>query len=127
MQPAPPHPPLIAVVDDDPSMRKALERMLAHEGYAVATFASAEAYTAGRAAECGVDCVVLDVRMPGVTGLDLQRRLNESSHPAPIVMITGHGSAAIRDQALANGAVEVLDKPFSDETLLVAIRRALAR
>ena len=123
---AQPHPPLVAVVDDDPSMRKALERLLVNQGYAVATFPSADEYSAARAAECRADCVVLDVRMPGVTGLELQRQFAAAGEAMPIVMITGHGSAAIREQALANGAVAVLDKPFSDEMLLTAIRRALA-
>ena len=116
--------PLIAIVDDDASVRKALHRMLGAAGYAVETFASAADYVARRSAP-RVDCLVLDVRMPGVTGLDLQRHLVDTPDEVPIVMITGHGSAEVRARALAAGAVAVLDKPFSDEALLTAIDRAL--
>jgi two-component system response regulator FixJ len=115
----------IAVVDDDDSVRKALRRMLATAGYAVETFPSAAEYVARRS-PTPIDCLVLDIRMPAVTGLDLQRYLTRISPAPPIVMITGHGSAAVRERALADGAVAVLDKPFSDDALLAAIDRALA-
>lgn len=119
-------PSLIAVVDDDASVRKALCRLLGAAGYAVEAFAGAAEYVARRPAR-RVDCLVLDVRMPGVTGLDLQRHLVDTTAEVPIVMITGHGTADVRARALAAGAVAVLDKPFDDQALLDAIRRALAR
>lgn len=118
--------PLIAIVDDDASIRKALCRMLGAAGYVVETFAGAAEYVARRQ-ERRVDCLVLDVRMPGVTGLDLQRHLSDTTAEVPIVMITGHGTADVRQRAFAYGAVDVLDKPFTDEALLDAIGRALAR
>lgn len=117
---------LIAVVDDDASVRKALGRLLGAAGYAVETYAGAAEYVARHPAR-RVDCLVLDVRMPGVTGLDLQRHLVDTTAEVPIVMITGHGTADVRQRALAYGAVDVLDKPFSDQALLDAISRALAR
>jgi FixJ family two-component response regulator len=118
--------PLVAVVDDDASVRKALGRLLGAAGFTVETFAGADDFMERRSAR-SVDCLVLDVRMPGLTGLDLQRRLEDAHIELPIVMITGHGSADVRARALAAGAVAVLDKPFSEETLLAAISRALAR
>jgi FixJ family two-component response regulator len=121
-----PEHPLIAIVDDDASIRKALCRMLGAAGYTVETFAGAAEYVARRPVR-RVDCLVLDVRMPGVTGLDLQRHLVDTTAEVPIVMITGHGTADVRARALAAGAVAVLDKPFSDQTLLDAITRALGR
>jgi FixJ family two-component response regulator len=115
--------PLVAVVDDDASIRKALRRMLRASGYAVETFESAAEFLAQSSLLPA--CLVLDVRMPETSGLDLQRQLAES-HPAlPVVMITGHGSEAVRDRAVAAGAVAVLDKPFHDRRLLDAIERAL--
>jgi FixJ family two-component response regulator len=117
--------PMVAVVDDDASVRRALGRMLSAAGFGVETFASALEFLDRASAD--VACLVLDVRLPGMTGLDLQRRLAETGRALPIVMITGHGSVDVRDRALASGAVAVLDKPFSDETLLGAIRTALAR
>ena len=116
----------IAVVDDDSSVRKALRRLLTAAGYAVETYIGAAEYVTRRST-APVECLVLDVRMPAVTGLDLQQHLADTPGSPPIIMITGHGSPAVRERALATGAVAVLDKPFSDETLLDAIRRALAR
>jgi FixJ family two-component response regulator len=118
--------PLVAIVDDDASVRKALRRLLGATGYVVETFAGGAEFLA-RDSSRPVDCLVLDVRMTGLTGLDLQRHLEDAQRELPIVMITGHGSADVRLRALAAGAVAVLDKPFSDQTLLDAIRRALAR
>ena len=121
----PPPPACVAVVDDDPSVRKALRRLLTAAGYAVETYNGAAEYVARRST-ARVECLVLDVRMPAVTGLDLQRHLADTPGTPPIVMITGHGSPGVRERALATGAIAVLDKPFSDEALLDAIRRALA-
>jgi len=126
---SPDEPPIaacIAVVDDDSSVRKALRRLLTAAGYAVETYSGAAEYVARRST-ARVECLVLDVRMPAVTGLDLQRHLVDVPGAPPIVMITGHGNPAVRERALATGAVAVLDKPFSDEMLLAAITRARAR
>jgi FixJ family two-component response regulator len=119
-------PLVVAVIDDDASVRKALARVLAGAGYVVDTFDSAGEFLAG-ASISSLACLVLDVRMKGATGLDLQRHLGASHPDLPIVMITGHGSVEVRERAFAAGAVAVLDKPFSDQTLLDAIASALDR
>ena len=117
--------PVVAVVDDDVSLRKALSRLLSTAGYAVETFTSAVEFL-GRSFPPPA-CVVLDIRMPGMTGFALQQDLAAMYPRLPIVMITGHGSEAIRQRALDAGAVAVLDKPFSDQALLDALSDALAR
>jgi len=117
--------PVVAVVDDDVSVRKALSRLLSTAGYAVETFTSAVEFL-GRSFPPPA-CVVLDIRMPGMTGLALQQDLAAMYPRLPIVMITGHGSEAICQRALDAGAVAVLDKPFSDQALLDALTDALAR
>ena len=115
--------PLVAVVDDDASSRKALRRLLRAAGYAVETFESAAEFLA-RSSFLPA-CLVVDIRMPETSGLDLQRQLAGSRPELPIVMITGHGSADVRERAVAAGAVAVLDKPFDDRALLAAINLAL--
>lgn len=116
---------VVAVVDDDASVRKALSRLLSTAGYAVETFTSAVDFLGHSFPPPA--CVVVDVRMPGMTGLALQHDLAAMYPRLPIVMITGHGSEAIRQRALDAGAVAVLDKPFSDQALLDALTDALAR
>jgi FixJ family two-component response regulator len=115
---------LIGIVDDDASVRESISSLLRSVGYRSMTFASAEAFLdmnhGWRA-----DCLLLDVKMPGLSGLDLQKRLIESGNSIPIVFITGHGDDGARAKALRRGAVAFLDKPFTDKDLLGAIESAL--
>ncbi len=118
--------PTIFVVDDDTSVRKSLGRLLASAGYAVESFASAREFLAsGRRPRPG--CLVLDVRMPDLTGLELQRILASAPHQVPIVFITGHGDIPMSVRAMKDGAVDFLPKPFDDRDLLNAIGRAVAK
>jgi FixJ family two-component response regulator len=118
--------PLIFIVDDDPSVRKSLTRVVTSAGYAVEAFASAREFMA-REPFGGPCCVVLDVRMPGLTGLDLQEALAGSGHRMPIVFITAHGDISMSVKAMKAGAVDFLTKPFDLEKLLEAIQRAVAK
>ena len=113
--------PLISIVDDDASVRKSLCGLVRSVGFAAEAFASAEGFLAtGNVRD--THCLILDVRMPGMGGLELQRRLVAEGCAVPVVFITAHGDAASRAQALEAGAVEYLLKPFSEEALLSAIR-----
>ena len=118
--------PVIFVVDDDPSVRKSLTRVMTSAGYAVEVFASARDFLA-REPLGGPCCVVLDVRMPGLTGLDLQETLASAGHRVPIVFITGHGDISMSVKAMKAGAVDFLTKPFDVENLLEAVERAVAK
>jgi FixJ family two-component response regulator len=118
--------PLVYIVDDDASVRKSLTRLVAAAGYRVHAFASAREYLAREPAS-GPSCLVLDVRMPGLTGLDLQKALAGAEHQTAIVFITGHGDIAMSVTAMKAGAVDFLTKPFAGQDLLDAIQRALAR
>ena len=118
--------PLIFIVDDDPSVRKSLTRVVTSAGYAVESYASAQEFMA-RAPYGGPCCMVLDVRMPGLTGPDLQAALAGSGHRVPIVFITGHGDISMSVKAMKAGAVDFLTKPFDVESLLEAIQRAVAK
>ena len=117
-------PPLIAVVDDDESVRESLPDLIKDFGFTARAFASAEAFLES---ECVTEsnALVLDVAMPGMSGPDLQRELARRGHAIPIVFITAHGNAAMRSRLLAQGASECLQKPFSDTDLLAAIKSAL--
>ena len=118
------HPPLVSIVDDDVSVRRSTRRLLHSAGLRVEAFASAEEFLmSGRAEETA--CLVLDLRMPGMNGLQLQRRLAEDSNPVPIVFVTAHSSPEEERQALQAGAMQFLQKPISKEVLLLAIRNAL--
>jgi FixJ family two-component response regulator len=118
--------PLILVVDDDPSVRKSLTRVMTSAGYTVEAFASARDFLA-REPLAGPCCVILDVRMPGLTGLDLQETLANAGHRMPIVFITGHGDISMSVKAMKGGAVDFLTKPFDVENLLEAVQRAVAK
>jgi FixJ family two-component response regulator len=118
--------PVVYIVDDDASVRKSLSRLVASAGYPVHAFASAAEFLA-REPSTGPSCLVLDVRMPGLTGLDLQKALAGTAHRTPIVFITGHGDIAMSVTAMKAGAVDFLTKPFAGKDLLDAIRRALAK
>jgi FixJ family two-component response regulator len=114
------------VVDDDASVREALGRLIRSAGLKVEAFASAEAFLARPRAD-GPACLVLDVRLPDLSGLDLQRRMAEASNEIPIVFITGHGDIPTTVRAMKAGAMEFLTKPLVDGDVLESIRQALAR
>jgi len=115
---------VVHLVDDDEGLRKALSRLLRAEGYQVRAFASAaEFLNACHAQE--INCLLLDVRMPGLDGLELQRRLLRSGVTVPIVFLTGHGDIAMTVSAVKAGAIDFLTKPAEDADLLRAVRHAL--
>ena len=116
--------PLIAVVDDDASMRGALRNLLRSVGFRAAAFASAEEFLQASQIQ-GTACAIVDVRMPGMSGLELQQHLATIQYPIPLIFITAHGDAEARARALRAGAVDFLYKPFSEEVLLRAIQSAL--
>jgi FixJ family two-component response regulator len=117
---------IVYVVDDDPSVREGLERLLHAAGWEVETFASAKEFLAHRK-ENIPSCLVLDVGLPGLSGLDLQKRILEANREIPIVFITGHKDVPTSVRAMKAGAVEFLVKPFSEEDLLAAIHQAIKR
>jgi FixJ family two-component response regulator len=114
----------VFLVDDDPGVLKALSRILRADGWSVATFESAEAFLA-RPDLGGDGCLVLDVTMPGLDGLELQRRLAAAGQELPIVFLTGHGDIPMSVQAIKAGARDFLTKPVQAETLVVAVRTAI--
>jgi FixJ family two-component response regulator len=115
---------LVAIVDDDDSMRGALHGLLKAVGLPAIAFASAEDFlNSGQQHQTA--CLIADIRMPGMSGLDLQARLNSERCRIPTIFITAHGDAKMRLQALREGAVEFLSKPFDDEALLESVRAAL--
>ena len=118
--------PRVYIVDDDAPVRKALKRLVRVAGYDVEVFASAEEYLEREPVEEPA-CLVLDMRMPGMSGPELQRAVEGTPLYLPTVFITGHADGSDREQALADGAIEVLDKPVDVPTLLDAIDRALER
>ena len=117
----------VFLVDDDASVRRALARLIKSAGHQVQTFASAREFLATKA--CGEEaaCLLLDVRMPDLTGIDLQRELQTLNRNVPIVFITGHGDIPMSVKAMKAGAVDFLPKPVKDTVLLRAIEQALAR
>jgi FixJ family two-component response regulator len=117
---------MVFVVDDDPSVRKSLTRLIGSAGYAVEAFASAREFLA-RERYPGSSCLVLDVRMPGLTGLDLQEALAGAGRRMSIVFVTGHGDISMSVKAMKGGAVDFLTKPVDDKDLLAAIEQAVAR
>ena len=122
----PPNPTIIRVVDDDASFRNAISRLVRAGGYAVQTFASAREFLQSARADVP-GCVLLDLRMPGPSGLDLQRTLAQSENPLPLVFRTGHGDIPTSVRAVRAGADDFLTKPVQKEVLFPAIERALAR
>ena len=117
--------PVIFVIDDDASVRKGVSRLLRSLGFEVEIFASAEQFLE-REPYQGIGCIVLDVRMPGLSGMDLQDELNRAGHKLPIVFITGHGEIPMSVQAMKRGAVDFLSTPFDDKELLRAVNEAVA-
>ena len=118
---------LVLVVDDDPSMRRALERRLQSAGYQVLAFASAQDFLDSAPTLAGAACIVSDVRMPGLSGLDLQASLTRAQRDLPTIFISGHGDIATSVHAMKAGAVSFLPKPFSTGELLAAVADALAQ
>ncbi len=118
--------PIVFVVDDDVSVRESLELLIRSEGWRVETFISAQEFLNHPRASIP-SCLVLDVSLPGLNGLDLQKRIASGRSEMPIIFITGHGNIPMTVQAMKAGAVEFLTKPFKDEALLTAIRDALTR
>jgi FixJ family two-component response regulator len=115
---------MVAVIDDDESCRVALQRLLKSAGLSVQLFGSAEAFlNSGQQRDTG--CLIADIRMPGMSGLELQSKLNSDHCPIPTIFITAHGDEKMRLQAMRGGAVKFLTKPFDGETLLEAVRVAL--
>lgn len=116
--------PLVYIVDDDPSVRRALVRLIRAAGFDVTAFASAQEFLSAPLAERPC-CLVLDVRLPGVSGLELQEQLASSGRHLPIIFITGHGDIPMSVRAMKAGAIDFLVKPFHEKELLEAIRAAI--
>ena len=118
--------PIVFVVDDDISVRESLELLIQNEGWQPRTFESAQEFLDYRRAPIP-SCLVLDLSLPGLNGLELQKRVAVEGSEIPIIFITGHGDIPKTVEAMKGGAVEFLTKPFNDEVLLTAIERALER
>jgi len=118
--------PTVFVVDDDRAVRESLRRLLTSVGMTVEVFPTAQAFLAARRAEAP-GCLVLDVRLPGLSGLDLQRELASTNATLPIIFLTGHGDIPMSVRAMKAGAIEFLTKPFREQDLLDTIRQAFER
>ena len=117
---------VVFVVDDDPSVRRSTERLLRSAGFKVQTYSSAGEFLGGHRSE-GPACLVLDVRMPGLSGMDLQRELAQSGIHIPIIFITAHGDIPMSVRAMKAGAAEFFTKPFRGRSLLDAVRASIER
>lgn len=118
--------PVVFVVDDDISVRESLELLIQNEGWRPVSFASAQEFLE-HSRPLAASCLVLDVSLPDLNGLDLQKRIAAERHDMPIIFITGHGDVPMTVQAMKAGAVEFLTKPFNNEALVSAIQQALER
>jgi FixJ family two-component response regulator len=118
--------PIVFVVEDDPSVRGALSSLIRSVGLSAKTFSSAQEFLASQRPDAPA-CLVLDIRLPGLSGLDLQRELAATHSSIPIIFITGHGDIPMTVEAMKAGAVEFLTKPFRDQELLDAIQQAIER
>jgi FixJ family two-component response regulator len=116
--------PLIAIVDDDDALRTSLDDLIRSVGFRTQGFSSAEAFLSSNQVQ-DTACLILDVRMPGMSGLELQRQLGAANWPIPIIFVTAHADDDARVRALEAGAVDFLYKPFREEELLDAIDTAL--
>ncbi|HVZ50714.1 MAG TPA: response regulator FixJ [Pseudolabrys sp.] len=116
--------PIIYVIDDDEAVRQSLEFLLKTAGYSVRGFESGEEFLE-ILPKTGFGCVITDVRMPGISGIDLLRKVKEVKPDLPVIVITGHGEIALAVQAMKIGAIDFLEKPFDDDHLLGAVRSAL--
>jgi len=119
--------PVVFVIDDDLSIRESLNLLLSSAGYGVKTFGSAKEYLESEDNTPGSSCLVLDIKMPGLSGLDLQEELTTRDYVIPIIFITGHGDIPMSVQAMKKGAVDFLSKPFDDDELLDAVKSALVK
>ena len=120
-------PAMISVVDDDHSVRESLARLIRSVGFSVMVFGSAEEFLSADDRARNADCLILDIRMPGMNGLELQRELSASGHRLPVIFITAHGSdPEVRARALGAGAVDYLLKPLKEDEVLKAIDAALS-
>src|SRR5947209_2919444 len=117
---------VVSIVDDDASVRRSTRRLLRSSGFRAEAFASAEEFLASKSAG-ETACLILDLRMPGINGLELQRRLTQNGDPVPVIFLSPHASEEDERSALRAGAVQFLRKPISKEALLGAIRDALKR
>jgi FixJ family two-component response regulator len=117
---------IVFIIDDDPLYRRSSERLVRSVGFSVQSFESARDFLSSRRPNVP-SCLILDVRLPGLSGLDLQRELAEAGIHLPIIFVTGHGDIPMSVQAMKAGAVEFLTKPFRDQVLLDAIRHAIGR
>ena len=117
---------LVAIVDDDESVQRALQDLIESDGLSALCFGSAEQFLDSEARNKAA-CLIADVRMPGLTGLELQAKLKAERCPIPVVFITAHGDAEMRIHAMHEGAVEFLSKPFDDAVLLEIVHTALKR
>jgi len=116
--------PLVFIVDDEPSVRTSLHRLIRSVGLEAQTFASAQEFLNSKRPD-GPGCLVLDVRLPDLSGLDLQQKMADSGITLPIIFITGHGDIPMTVRAMKAGAVEFLQKPFKEQELLEAIQRGI--
>ena len=118
--------PTVLIIDDDSRMREAMQRLLKTVGLHFESFATPQDFLSHKLPD-GPSCLVLDVRLPGMSGLDVQSKLNEAGVQIPIIFITGHGDIPMTVKAMKSGAVEFLTKPFRDQDLIDAIQQALKR
>ena len=118
--------PIVFVVDDDPSVRRAIKRLIESVGLQVDLFGSAEEFLLGKRPNAP-SCLVLDIRLPGISGLDFQHKLAEAKVHIPIIFVTAHGDIPMTVRAMKAGAIEFLTKPFRDQDLLDAIHLALEK
>ena len=116
--------PLISIVDDDESMREAIKGLMRSLGYRVEAVASAQEFLSSRNGR-RASCVIADMQMPGMTGLELHQRLLASGNPIPTILITAYPDNGVRERALAAGVIGYLSKPFEQDDLLTCIRSAL--
>ncbi len=119
--------PRIHIVDDDRAVTQALRRLLTSWGMQVRTYASGQEFLSALGAPAEADCSIIDVQMPGMTGLEVQERMNRAGMDVPVIFITAYAEERIEEQALRAGAVGFLRKPFTDEALVALIRSALQR
>ncbi|HSK38543.1 MAG TPA: response regulator FixJ [Arenibaculum sp.] len=116
--------PTVFIVDDDEAVRDSLDMLLEASGFTVETFASPTDFLASDAPQ-RPGCLIVDIRMPEMSGLEVQEQLNQAGHTLPVIVITGHGDVPLAVRAMKSGAVDFVEKPFDEETILNAVRNAL--
>ena len=121
-----PSKPIICVVDDDDAARQSLAFLLKSAKFEVETFESADGFLGAKPAK-NASCVITDIRMPGLSGIDLLKHLKKNANPLPVIVITGHGDVPLAVEAMKHGAFDFLEKPFDDEALLASVRGAISR